>query len=165
MARWGMPSPPQFVKGIDRGVANIRNTSSAHWRRWLKPEFRCLVPATSFCEYTDTAPKVPTWFALADDHPLFFFAGIWCQWSGVRGTKSNPEDGMHTLFGFLTTEANETVKPVHAKAMPVILTKPEEFDLWLSAPIADALTLQRSLPADTVRVVMWGEKEDALSAA
>ena len=29
MARWGMPSPPQFVTGIDRGVTNIRNVASA----------------------------------------------------------------------------------------------------------------------------------------
>ena len=64
MARWGMPSPPKFVTGIDRGVTNIRNVASPHWRGWLKPENRCLVPATSFCEYTDKTPKVPTWFAL-----------------------------------------------------------------------------------------------------
>src|SRR5476651_2462246 len=86
-ARWGMPTPPQFRKGpIDRGVTNIRNTASAHWRRWLQPEFRCLVPATSFCEYTDSQPKVPHWFALGDDRPLFAFAGIWCTWTGSRGS-------------------------------------------------------------------------------
>ena len=37
---------------------------------------RCIVPATSFCEYADTKPrKTPTWFALAEDRPLFAFAG------------------------------------------------------------------------------------------
>jgi putative SOS response-associated peptidase YedK len=153
LARWGMPSPPKFVSGIDRGVTNIRNVSSPHWRGWMKPEFRCLVPATSFCEYTDTSPKVPTWFALGEDRPLFFFAGIWCKWAGVRGTKANPEARVHTLFGFLTTEANEIVRPVHAKAMPVILTQAEEFDRWLSAPAAEALTLQRPPPADALRIV------------
>jgi putative SOS response-associated peptidase YedK len=30
---------------------NIRNTTSPHWRGWLKPESRCLVPANSFAEY------------------------------------------------------------------------------------------------------------------
>src|ERR1700675_760213 len=57
MMRWGMPTPPKFVAagGIYRGVTNVRNTQSAHWRRWMKPEFRCLVPATSFCEPTDKA--------------------------------------------------------------------------------------------------------------
>ena len=32
-------------------VTNIRNTSSPHWRGWLKPENRCLIPANSFAEY------------------------------------------------------------------------------------------------------------------
>jgi putative SOS response-associated peptidase YedK len=32
--------------------------------------------------------------------------------------------GEHKLFGFLTTEANSIVAPIHPKAMPVILTEP-----------------------------------------
>lgn len=52
--RWGMPNPPQFG-GIN---TNIRNMASTYWRRWTKPENRCLVPATSFSEYDDKAnPK------------------------------------------------------------------------------------------------------------
>ena len=43
--RWGMPLPPK-IGGAP--VTNIRNTSSPHWRGWLKPENRCLVPANSF---------------------------------------------------------------------------------------------------------------------
>jgi putative SOS response-associated peptidase YedK len=41
MMRWGMPPPP---KTGGPPVTNIRNTSSPHWRMWLKPENRCLVP-------------------------------------------------------------------------------------------------------------------------
>jgi hypothetical protein len=37
-------------------VTNIRNTSSPHWRMWIKPESRCLVPANSFAEYAWTTP-------------------------------------------------------------------------------------------------------------
>src|SRR5690606_38549909 len=94
--RWGMPTPPAFVKGaIDRGITNIRNTNSAHWRRWLTPQFRCVVPATSFCEPTDepdpaTGKKDWVWFALGRERPVFFFAGIWGNWTGTRGTKANP---------------------------------------------------------------------------
>jgi putative SOS response-associated peptidase YedK len=36
-----------------------------------------LVPATSFCEWSDTRPKVTHWFALDERRPLFAFAGIW----------------------------------------------------------------------------------------
>jgi putative SOS response-associated peptidase YedK len=32
-------------------VSNIRTPSSPHWRGWLKPENRCLVPFNSFAEY------------------------------------------------------------------------------------------------------------------
>ena len=105
--RWGMPGPPQFGGAP---VTNIRNTTSPHWRRWLGPASRCLVPVTSFCEWAQTKPKkTPTWFALDDDRPLFAFAGIWTTWTGVRGTKANPVEGEHRLYGFLTTDANGIV--------------------------------------------------------
>ena len=162
MARWGMPSPPQFG-GLP--VTNVRNTKSPHWRRWLGPASRCLVPFTSFCEYHDkpepaTKRKIPHWFALAEDRPLAFFAGIWTPWTGTRGTKANPVEGEHTLFGFLTTDANGVVKPVHAKAMPVILTTAEQMELWMSAPAEEALSLQRPAPDETLRIVARGEKKD-----
>jgi putative SOS response-associated peptidase YedK len=67
-ARWRFP------------VTNIRNTSSPHWRGWLKPENRCLVPFNSFAEYgpepnPETKKKDVVWFALNDDRPLTAFAG------------------------------------------------------------------------------------------
>jgi putative SOS response-associated peptidase YedK len=48
MMRWGMPPPPRTA---GPHVTDIRNTSSPHWRAWLKPAHRCLVPANSFAEY------------------------------------------------------------------------------------------------------------------
>jgi len=115
------------------------------------------VPATSFCEYEDTKPrKTPTWFALAEDRPLFAFAGLWASWRGVRGPKSAPVEG--ELFGFLTTEANAIVAPIHPKAMPVILTTPAEFDQWLEADTAEALPLQRPLPDEALQIVARGDR-------
>jgi putative SOS response-associated peptidase YedK len=68
LARWGMPSPLFALKGkkTDPGVTNIRNVKSPHWRRWLAPESRCLVPFTSFSE-NELSPggsRQPVWFAL-----------------------------------------------------------------------------------------------------
>ncbi len=158
MARWGMPGPPQFG---GQPITNIRNLNSPHWRGWLGKNRRCVVPAESFCEYADTKPrKTPTWFALSEDRPLFAFAGLWTPWRGVRGPKRAPVEGNHELFGFLTTKANAIVAPVHPKAMPVILTSPDEADRRLEADTPDALALQRPLPDDALRIVAKGEKED-----
>jgi putative SOS response-associated peptidase YedK len=54
MARWGMPGPPQFGGAP---ITNIRNVGSPHWRGWLGKQNRCIVPATSFCEYADIKPR------------------------------------------------------------------------------------------------------------
>jgi putative SOS response-associated peptidase YedK len=167
--RWGFPPPPNLGT---RPVTNVRNTKSKYWRAWLEPAYRCLVPATSFCEYSDAPPKVPHWFALDDSRPLFAFAGIWRPWTGVRGTKAErsaaagetgSEEREHLLFSFLTTEANDVVRPIHAKAMPVLLTTPADFDTWLSADPDEALELQRSLPAERLKVVAKGERMDVVA--
>jgi putative SOS response-associated peptidase YedK len=155
--RWGFPCPPGAGNGL---VTNVRNTGSAYWRGWLKPEFRCLVPATSFCEYTDSAPKVPHWFALGPEREPFAFAGIWRPWTGTRGTKAAPEEGEHLLFAFLTTEANEVVRPVHGKAMPVILTG-GEWETWLTSDLTEAIALQKPARPGLLTVVAKGERQDS----
>jgi putative SOS response-associated peptidase YedK len=155
MMQWGFPCPPAAG---NRPVTNIRNLSSPYWRGWLKAPFRCLVPATSFCEWADTKPKkTPTWFALDDSRPVFFFAGLWRPWTGTR----KGMDGEHLLFSFLTTEANAEVAQVHPKAMPVVLASREEARAWLTAPVEDALSLQRPPPDGTLRVVATGTTEDS----
>jgi putative SOS response-associated peptidase YedK len=115
--------------------------------------------------YADTKPKkAPTWFALDETRPLAFFAGVWTMWMGTRGTKTNPVEGEHMLFGFLTTDANAVVKPIHPKAMPVILTTEAEIEWWMTAPAPEALELQRPLPDDILSVVAQGERKDGLAA-
>src|SRR6059036_3595500 len=76
LMRWGMPPPPRTG---GPPVTNIRNTSSPHWRGWLKPENRCLVPFNSFAEYApepnpEAKKKDVVWFAINDDRPLTCFA-------------------------------------------------------------------------------------------
>jgi putative SOS response-associated peptidase YedK len=110
-----------------------------------------------------TKKKIPTWFGLSKDRPLFFFAGIWREWSGTRGTKADPVVGDHLLYSFLTCDPNKVVKPIHAKAMPVILTTPEEWKMWLNAPVEQALKLQRPLDDKLLKIVASGERKDAVS--
>ena len=93
MARWGMPSsakalfeatskrakaleakgkPVDFQALLrmepDTGTTNIRNTASAHWKRWLGPENRCVVPFTSFSEFNREAGG-DIWFAFDESRP------------------------------------------------------------------------------------------------
>lgn len=161
--RWGFPSPPIYG---GRPVVNVRNVKSGYWKPWLKPEQRCLIPATSFSEYTDkpdpkTKRKTVMWFALSEKRPLFFFAGIWREWTGTRGTKTESVEGRHLLYSFLTTDPNKVVTQVHTKAMPVILTTPEEWKIWMTAPAEEALKLQRPLDDKLLKIVASGEKKDA----
>lgn len=142
----------------DAGTTNIRNTNSKHWTRWLAPEFRCVVPFTSFSEFNREAGG-EVWFAYDDSRPLAFFAGIWApQWKSVRKVR----EGVVTtdLFAFLTTEPNAEVGAVHPKAMPVILRTPDEVETWMTSPWEVARLLQRPLSDGSLRVVSVGEKED-----
>jgi putative SOS response-associated peptidase YedK len=89
------------------------------------------------------------------------FAGIWTSW---RGTKANPVEGDHELFGFLTTEANAEVGAIHPKAMPVILTNADEIEAWLTALAEEALKLQQPLRDGALKIVARGEKQDGVNS-
>lgn len=181
MTRWGMPSSKKALldaatrraeklraKGQevdfdhllrmepDGGTTNVRNTSSSHWKRWLGVESRCLVPFNSFAE---PGPGGNHWFAFGEERSTRFFAGIWApQWTSVRKIKTGEETV--DLYAFLTTGPNAEVGAIHPKAMPVVLTTPEECETWMTAPWEHAKSLQRPLPHGSLQIVAKGTKQD-----
>jgi len=142
MLRWGFPCPPG-VPG-NRAVTNVRNTGSSYWREWMRPEYRRLVPATAFCGYANGKPAVPHWFALDESRPLFAFPA--CGGPGrAHGAPRRIGGGRASPVRLPDLRIECRVAPIHPKAMPVILTTPEECDIWMTAPIPEALHLQLSV--------------------
>ena len=125
--QWGVPLPMKGKRPgttVTKRITNVRNLSSSFWRSMLtKPENRCLVPFTQFAEPKPNAGREECWFKV-DEAPVSAFAGIW-----------RPSDEGN-VFAFLTCEPNPLIKPIHPKAMPVIL-HPEDYDDWLSGDDAE----------------------------
>jgi len=165
-ARWGLPTPVRALgnRKSDPGVTNVRNTFSGYWKRWLERPNRCLVPFTSFAEPEYVNGKAQNaWFAFDETRTINFFAGIWIpQWKSVRRVKEG--ETVNDLFAFLTCDPNADVRPLHEKAMPVILTKPDEWETWLTADWSEARALQRPLPDGSLKVVARGGKQDGGSS-
>ena len=167
MMRWGFP-PPSIPGSKPRNpyLTNVRNTNSSYWKPWLKkPEQRCLVPVTSFAEPDNNqGPRsIWTWFAQDESRPLMFFAGIWREWEGTRGTKADPATGNHLVFSFLTTDASHDFASVHSDASPVLLFTEDEREMWMNAPVEIALSLQRPPPVGSLLIVATDTKQDRLS--
>ena len=137
----------------DAGTTNVRNTRSSHWRPWLSPANRCLVPFTAFSEPGRDAEGryQPVWFRLVDDdpEPLAFFAGVHHR---DHTCVSKMKTGLETcdVFAFLTTEPVEPVRAIHPKAMPVILTTEEERETWMRADRSETGELQGRLQPEGV---------------
>ncbi|MET1756531.1 SOS response-associated peptidase family protein [Novosphingobium sp. RD2P27] len=130
-------------------MTNVRQLALPQWRRLAeKPENRCIVPLTEFCEFTpdkhdlgDGRPplKGEMWFST--DQRVFPVAGFW----------QRTKDG--TGFTMVTCDPNELVAPIHPKAMITIL-EPEDVDTWLRGSYDEVVALQK--PYDAAKMTVRG---------
>ena len=65
-------------------------------------------------------------------------------------------------MAFLTTDANEIVRPIHPKAMPVLIA-PDDYDTWLRAPWDEAQSLVASSLSEKLKIVNVGAKTDPVN--
>ena len=137
LLRWGLvPHWAKDPKSVRMSINARSETigSTPMFRDAYARGRRCLVPADVFYEWQVTPEgKHPHAIARSDGHPMVF-AGLWEGWRGSDGT-------VIRSFVIITTEANETLRPLHER-MPVVL-EPEAWPLWLGERESDVAALLR----------------------
>ncbi len=140
LLRWGLI--PHWAKDAKIGykMTNARLESASE-----KPSFRqafrhrrCLVIADGFYEWKtdpETKEKQAYYIQHKTKAPMAF-AGLWEQWR-------SPEGEDIPTFSILTTEANESIAPVHHR-MPVILHRDRENE-YIDHRLTDPMEVRRLL--------------------
>ncbi|MDZ4382147.1 MAG: SOS response-associated peptidase [Parvibaculum sp.] len=148
LVRWGLV--PSWAKEMPQSLLiNARAETIAG-----KPSFRgafrhhrALMPADGFYEWkaAGKGAKQPFFIRRKDRKP-FAMAAVWDIWMPSGGSELD-------TCAIVTTEANETLKPVHHR-MPVILDE-KDWDLWLdpAATQKELLALLRPAPDDLLEAV------------
>lgn len=140
---WGFPLPLKSKRTGEpikpKPVNNIADLSSYMWRFIApRPENRCLIPLTGFCEAEgEKGAKTRTWFNVSE-RPIFAWAGMW---------KDSLEWG--AVYSGLMTDCNDAIRPVHDR-MPVLLHE-EDYEPWLRGSLDDVLSFQdRCFPNELI---------------
>ena len=181
MLRWGLIPSWAKDPAIGNRMINARAETVAEkpsFRTALRRR-RCLIPADGFYEWRTANGRKQPMRIVRSDGGLFAFAGLWESWrppvsatkaAGAAETPDPPSHGGtaddHGASGrsdaghdqvvytctIVTTDANETLRPIHHR-MPVVIP-PEAYDLWLDRDIDDPealLPLLRPSPEDAFR--------------
>ncbi|MCK9290978.1 MAG: SOS response-associated peptidase [Bacteroidales bacterium] len=122
--RWGLLPPwakdeAIAIKMINSRIETIMEKPA--FRKAIQQQ-RCLIPANGFYEWGKGTIKQPYRFFVSDEM-IFSMAGIWEQWKRADGS-------VLKTFSILTTQAVDSMKPIHQR-MPVILSRELEKQ-WLS---------------------------------
>lgn len=93
------------------------------WSDLLKKGQRCLFPIDSFYEWPVKGKGLPPVEIFVAGREPFALAGLWSRYFENGQTRYS--------FTSFTTEPNDFMRPIHEKAMPVILKTPSQQRLWL----------------------------------
>lgn len=94
------------------------------WSDLLKKGQRCIFPVDSFYEWPVKGRGLPPVEIFTKGRAPIALAGLWSRYYDNRQTRYS--------FAVFTTEPNEFMKPIHEKAMPVLLNGLDEQKLWLT---------------------------------
>ena len=145
IARWG-----NMVKGYATFNARAYTIDSLRTYKHLFRSTRCIIPATAWFEYQDTAgrkpgEKKPMWRISLDHGQDFALAGLWGTFKEEGGTVDR--------FTMIMTDANQKIAKVHDR-MPIVL-EPKDYRFWLDRGIDDVPALKALLvPAADKRIVL-----------
>lgn len=103
---------------------------------------RCIVPMDAFYEWAGEKPPKQPWAVARRDGQEMLVAGIWEGWRA-------PDGSILRTFAVITTEANETVQPIHHR-MPVVVD-PTDVEIWLGDDADAAAELMKPAPNDVLR--------------
>lgn len=93
------------------------------WPALLAKGKRCIMPIDSFYEWPIKGKGLPPVEIFVKGRPPYALAGLWSTWFENREPRYS--------FTTFTCSPNDFMKPLHEKAMPVILASVEEQKLWL----------------------------------
>ena len=138
MLRWGLlpgwTKDPAIANRLINARAETAAAKASFRSAWRVR--RCLVPADGFYEWRGPGLSREPWLFVPRDGSVMAFAGLWERWRvpeglELRGSLAERRPGdMVETFTIITTQANETVRPVHGR-MPAIVA-PEAFGPWLA---------------------------------
>ncbi|MBP9664374.1 MAG: SOS response-associated peptidase [Pyrinomonadaceae bacterium] len=94
------------------------------WSDLLNKGQRCVFPVDSFYEWPIKGKGLPPVEIFTKGRGPIALAGLWSRYFDNRQTRYS--------FAVFTTEPNAFMRPIHEKAMPVILGGIDEQKLWLT---------------------------------
>ena len=136
--KWGLV--PFWAKDpkIGHKMINARAETLAQkpsFKHLLKSK-RCLVPSSGFYEWKRIDKRKVPYYIGIKNSKIFSFAGLYDNWKDSVGNELK-------TFTIITTNSNNTLKPIHNR-MPVILEREFEED-WLDVKTHDFDSLKQML--------------------